>query len=158
MNRSIFIAAIAASSLAISACGPSGEDDVFAGSPLENSADTRSDQDAPPTTGAKAADVYVAEMSRIADAIESVDDDASAEQAAEVIAGAVMRLNTRMAAMEENMSISDAMAFVGSRREQIVEVTTRLSTSVTELQTEHPELTEKIAEVLEGLDDFNTVQ
>ena len=150
MLRTLLSAAVALGALSLSACGQAAEDDPFADSPLAGDYD--SNGEASDSKDTKAADVYIAEMTTIADAMDKVEDEESAEAAAHAIAAAVVRINARMQAMEEEPSLSELMAFVGSRREAFFEVSTRVSTRLAELQENHPELTEKIVEELENLD------
>lgn len=94
---------------------------------------------------------YVAELSRIADALETVEDEASAKTAAAEIRIAADGLKNMEEELGGEVSGMKAMQIFGSHYEELANAQLRMMTSLTKLQAEHPELMEIISEETDRL-------
>lgn len=88
---------------------------------------------------------YVAEITRIADALETVNDEASARAAAAEIRIATDGLKNMEKQLGGKVSGLKAMQILGSNYEELVNSQLRMMTALTTLQAEHPELMEIIS-------------
>ncbi len=109
--------------------------------------------DASKAKGGEIADLYVAHMTNVADAIEKVDDEKSAKAAAAVIAKAVEDME-KTAENVEGMSATRRAMLFASRAQDFAEPQMRMSQSMTKLASENPELLEIIQKELEKMPDF----
>jgi len=99
-------------------------------------------------------EAYINELTRIANALDTVDDEASAKKAAGDIREAVEGLNAMSESIDtENMSPVKAMQIFGGRYTELIEVQGRLTTKMIDLQTEHPELMEIVSQEMEKLEN-----
>lgn len=94
---------------------------------------------------------YVAELTRIADALETVEDEASARAAAAEIRKATDGLKNMEEELGGEISGMKAMQIFGSNYEQLANAQLRMMTALTQLQAEHPELMEIIGEETDRL-------
>lgn len=94
---------------------------------------------------------YVAEITRIADALETVNDEASARAAAAEIRIATDGLKNMEKQLGGKVSGLKAMQILGSNYEELVNSQLRMMTALTTLQAEHPELMEIIGEETDRL-------
>lgn len=89
---------------------------------------------------------YIAEITRIADALETVDDEASARAAATEIRKATDGLKNMEEQLGGEVSGLKAMQIFGNNYEELANAQLRMMAAITQLQTEHPELMEIIGE------------
>jgi len=112
--------------------------------------------DAPPSVpspGQDVAETYLAEMEKMADAIEAVHDEASAAEAAATIRGVKSRLEALSDEQGGEAFGADAvLAFAGHQREFIA-VQRRIGNSMTRLAMANPQLLKAISSEMEGLPD-----
>lgn len=94
---------------------------------------------------------YVAELTRIADALETVEDEASARTAATEIRKATDGLKNMEEELGGEISGMKAMQIFGSNYEELATAQMRMMTALTQLQAEHPELMEIIGEETDRL-------
>lgn len=94
---------------------------------------------------------YVAEITRIADALETVNDEASARAAAADIRIAADGLKNMEKELGGKVSGIKAMQIFGSNYEELASSQLRMMTALTTLQAEHPELMEIISEETDRL-------
>lgn len=106
------------------------------------------------TSRSSASDIgeaYINEMTRIADALESVDDEASAKAAAKKLKVSIDGLNSMQEELDGEMSGMKAMQVFGGRYSELVEAQSRMGTAIVDIQTNHPELMEIVSEELDRL-------
>lgn len=96
-------------------------------------------------------EAYVAELTRIADALETVEDEASARAAAAEIRKATDGLKNMEEQLGGEVSGVKAMQIFGSNYEELANAQLRMMTALTQLQAEHPELMEIIGEETDRL-------
>ncbi|PKP82191.1 MAG: hypothetical protein CVT79_07845 [Alphaproteobacteria bacterium HGW-Alphaproteobacteria-18] len=94
---------------------------------------------------------YVAEITRIADALETVNDEASARAAAAEIRIAADGLKNMEKELGGKVSGLKAMQIFGSNYEALASSQLRMMTALTTLQAQHPELMEIISEETDRL-------
>ena len=97
-------------------------------------------------------EAYINEMTRIADALESVEDEKSAKEAAKKLKVAVDGLNAMSEKLEGEISGPKAMQVFGGRYTELVEVQGRMATAMVNIQTNHPELMEIVSDEMERLE------
>ncbi|MBL4619684.1 MAG: hypothetical protein JKX88_06250 [Marinicaulis sp.] len=134
-------AALAATSVALTGCGGEKED---------NGTKTI---DASKAKGGEVADVYVANLNSIANAIENVSDEKSAKKAAKAIAAAIVDLEATSKAVEDMSPAKRAMVFA-TRAQDFVEPQLRISTAMQKIYAENPEYMEIIQAELEKMPEF----
>ena len=98
-------------------------------------------------------EAYINEMTRVADALESVDDEASAKAAAKKLKVAIDGLNQMQEELDGELSGVKAMQVFGGRYTELVQVQTRMATAIMQIQTEHPELMNIVGDELEKLEN-----
>jgi hypothetical protein len=98
-------------------------------------------------------EAYINEMTRVADALESVDDEASAKAAAKKLKVAIDGLNQMQDELDGELSGVKAMQVFGGRYTELVQVQTRMATAIVEIQTNHPELMDIVGDELEKLEN-----
>lgn len=151
MKTTALISSIAALAL-LTACG-GGSDTETAAAPESAEANG-----APPPVGEVRSnnfvEVYMTHMNRMADAISQVDDDASAERAAEVIRAASADL-AEWEPRVEGMSNAEKMAMARELQGEIMDPMGRMMTGMMQLAFSNPEAMEKISEALEGMPEFD---
>lgn len=98
-------------------------------------------------------EAYINEMTRVADALESVDDEASAKAAAKKLKVAIDGLNQMQEELDDELSGVKAMQVFGGRYTELVQVQTRMATAIVQIQTEHPELMNIVGDELEKLEN-----
>jgi hypothetical protein len=135
------LAAVAAASVALTACG---SEKAESGSKVV---------DASKAKGGEVADVYVASLNNIAIAVENVNDEVSAKKAAEAIAAAVRDLEATSEAVQNMNSAKRAMVFA-SRAQDFVEPQMRISTAIQKISAENPEYLEMIQAELQKMPEF----
>ncbi len=139
MKSHILAAALLAGALSLTACGPKAG---VEGSDITSSS-------SPAAIGA----AYVTEMTRIADALDTVKDEESARAAAIEIRKAADGLKTMEEALGGDMSGLRAMQILGSNYQGLVAAQTRMMTSMMRIQSENPELMNYIGEEMDRLND-----
>lgn len=105
------------------------------------------------TPEAKMIDNYLVSMDKIADAIENVDDEASARNAASKIAAIqeeMEKLTEEFEGSEMNQQRAYMAMMSGPRRNEMIQTQTRISTSMMKLMTQ-PELISIIQEEMEKI-------
>lgn len=95
---------------------------------------------------------YVAELTRIADALETVEDEASARAAATEIRKATDGLKNMEEELGGEISGMKAMQIFGSNYEDLANAQMKMMMALTQLQAEHPELMEIIGEETDRLE------
>ena len=136
--KSALIAAFAlAGVLAFTGCGQGSRD----GSDITSSS-------SPGAIGA----AYVTEMTRIADALDTVTDEASARRAATEIRKAADGLENMQEQLGD-ISGMRAMQIFGSNYQELMTAQTRMMTSMVRIQSEHPELMEIVSEEMNRLEN-----
>ena len=141
--RTGFVAATGlAAALMLAGCG--GKDDVQG----KTGADITSKSSAKDI-----GEAYINEMTRVADALESVDDEASAKAAAKKLKVAIDGLNQMQDELDGELSGVKAMQVFGGRYTELVQVQTRMATAIVQIQTNHPELMDIVGDELEKLEN-----
>ena len=140
--RNGLLAAGLVAALALTGCG--GKDDV-SGKTAEDITAKSSAKD----IGA----AYINEMTRIADALETVDDEASAKAAAQTIKAAVDGLNQMSEELDGEISGVKGMQIFGGRYTELIEVQGRVATSMIKIQSDHPELMDTISAEMDQLEN-----
>jgi outer membrane lipoprotein SlyB len=140
--RNGLLAAGLVAALALTGCG--GKDDV-SGKTAEDITAKSSAKD----IGA----AYINEMTRIADALETVDDEASAKAAAQTIKVAVDGLNQMSEELDGEISGVKGMQIFGGRYTELIEVQGRVATSMIKIQSDHPELMDTISAEMDQLEN-----
>lgn len=140
--RNGLLAAGLVAALALTGCG--GKDDV-SGKTAEDITAKSSAKD----IGA----AYINEMTRIADALETVDDEASAKAAAQTIKVAVDDLNQMSEELDGEISGVKGMQIFGGRYTELIEVQGRVATSMIKIQSDHPELMDTISAEMDQLEN-----
>jgi hypothetical protein len=139
MKNGLFAAVVLAGALALTGCGQGGAPE---GKDI--------------TRNSSAKDIgaaYLTEMTRIADALETVKDEQSARAAAVQISKAAAGLNKMGEAVNENMDPLKAMQIFGDNYAQVAEVQGRMMTSLMRIQQEHPELMDIISSEMDKLEN-----
>ncbi len=104
------------------------------------------------SSGNDVAAAYVNEMTRVADALESIEDEASARKAAAEIRAAGASMETMAAALEgSGMSQMQAATALSRRGQDIAALQTRIMTQMMSLQAEKPELAALVGEEIDQL-------
>lgn len=96
---------------------------------------------------------YVNEMTRIADALDTVKDEDSARKAAVDIRKAADGLESMKDALGDDISGLRAMQIFGSNYQQLLTAQTRMMTSMIRIQSENPELMNFIGDEMDRLND-----
>ncbi|HPE49388.1 MAG TPA: hypothetical protein PLR76_13370 [Hyphomonas sp.] len=96
-------------------------------------------------------EAYINELTRVADALETVKDEDSAKTAAVQLKVAVDGLNAMQDELGGKMDSMRAMQIFGGHMQEFAEVQTRIATSIADIQTNHPELMETISDELDRL-------
>ena len=137
MKIGFIAAALLACTLALTGCGK-GED--VEGKDITGSSSAKD-----------VGTAYINEMTRIADALETVNDEESARKAAATIKVAAEGLESMGTELEGDMDPMKAMQVFGGRYQELIEVQSRIATSMMRIQNEHPELMEVISEETDRL-------
>lgn len=98
-------------------------------------------------------EAYINEMTRIADALETVEDEASAKAAAKKISVAVEGLNQMSEELDGEISGVKGMQIFGGRYAELIEVQGRVATSMIRIQSDHPDLMDTLGEELDKLEN-----
>ena len=138
------LAAIAAGALALTGCG--GGKDGSDGDAKETKSDVTAKSPAN-----KIADAYIGEMTKIADALETVNDEESARAAASVIQKAGLKLEAMQDELEGEMSDRKWATIVMSRQQEWAQLQTRLGMSMGRIGMTQPELMQIISEEMDKL-------
>lgn len=104
------------------------------------------------TGGSDVGAVYAAEMTRVADALDSVKDEASARKASVEIAQAAASLQKLQGEFDGQMSGLKAMQVLQKHGKEITVAQTRIMGSMLRLQSEYPELMDIVSSDLDDLD------
>ncbi|WP_321491040.1 hypothetical protein [uncultured Hyphomonas sp.] len=96
---------------------------------------------------------YINEMTQIADALDTVDDEASAKAAAKKIKAAVDGLNQMSEELDGEISGVKGMQIFGGRYTELIEVQSRVATSMIKIQSDHPELMDTISAEMDQLEN-----
>ena len=148
MTKIKLLTAIAATALLATGCG--GE--KSAQSDTAKSGKTVSASKA--KSGGEIADVYVSQLTKIADAVESVEDEKTAKKAAKAIASASKELEALAEKVETMDQTKQAMIFA-TRAQDFMGPQVRLATAMQKMATENPEHMELIQAELEKLPEFS---
>lgn len=97
-------------------------------------------------------EAYVNELTRIAGALETVDDEASAEAAAKKIKVAVDGLNAMQDKLEGKIQGPQALQIFGGRYQELIQVQQRIAMSMMDIQQNNPDLMETISEEMDKLE------
>ncbi|MAK60262.1 MAG: hypothetical protein CMK09_04730 [Ponticaulis sp.] len=141
--------AILAASLGLVGCG--GKTDESSASSGSAAAPSNTGGGIAVTKEQKLANTYLAELSSIADAIESVTDEASAQEAAQVIRAAGEKMEAEMEAFGGDMNGPQAMAIFLPRQQEFIQVQTRVSSSMARLAGTNPQLMQTISKEMSNL-------
>lgn len=95
---------------------------------------------------------YVTEMTRIADALDTVKDEASARRAATEIRKAADGLENMQEQLGD-ISGMRAMQIFGSNYQELMTAQTRMMASMVRIQMENPELMEFVSDEMDRLND-----
>lgn len=139
MMNGFFAAAVLAGALALAGCGQGGAPE---GKDI--------------TKNSSAKDIgaaYLTEMTRIADALETVKDEESAKAAAVEISKAAVGLNKMGEVLKDDTDPLKAMQIFGNNYTQVVETQGRMMTELMRIQTEHPELMEIVSAEMDKLEE-----
>ncbi|WP_162786373.1 hypothetical protein [Hyphomonas sp. CACIAM 19H1] len=141
MTRTFLAAALFAATLSLSGCGgQTGETD--------GQSITRA------SSGKDMASAYVKEMTRVADALDGVTDEASARAAAAEIRTAALGMKNLTEALEgSGMKQVEAAAALSARAQDIGAAQMRIMARMNELQQNNPELAGLVGEEIDRLSD-----
>lgn len=103
----------------------------------------------------KLADTYISEMDKIADALERVNDEASAQAAAKAIAEASNMMEAAKQAYGEEMSGPAAMAVFMPRQQEFIAVQSRISMGMAGIAQSNPQFLQMISAEMENLPSSN---
>lgn len=98
-------------------------------------------------------EAYINEMTRIADALESVQDDKSAKAAAKKLKVAVDGLNSMSEELDGKLDGPKAMQVFGPRYPELIQASMRMGTEMQRIQTDHPELMDTISDEMDRLEN-----
>lgn len=151
--RVIISTAVLAASLGLVACGGKSDDPATGGGSTGSSAPPSSSSGGgiALTKEQKLANTYLGELNSIADAIEKVTDEASAEEAAKVIRAAGEKMEAEIAAYGGDIEGPQAMAIFLPRQQEFIQVQTRVSSSIARLAGTNPELMQKVSREMSNL-------
>lgn len=138
MIKRLLAAACLAGALSLAGCGKPGEvegKDISAKSSAED-------------IGA----AYITEMTRIADALDTVKDEASAKAAAAKIRAASEGLEKMSDELEGDMDPAKAMRIFGGRYQELIQAQSRIATAMMRINTEHPELWDIVSAEMDSLE------
>ncbi|KCZ49434.1 hypothetical protein [Hyphomonas pacifica] len=136
MKTGIFAAAGLATALMLTGCG-------------QNDVKGKTGTDITAKSSAKdIGEAYVNEMTRIADALETVKDKKSAEKAAKTLNKAAEGLNAMQEELDNEAGSTKAMQVLASRAGELAEVQGRMMKEIMRIQTEHPELMDVLGDEL----------
>ena len=96
---------------------------------------------------------YLNELTSIADALETVEDEASARAAAKKLKTSIDGLNTMKEELDGELTGMKAMQVFGGRYTDLIEVQARLAAAVANIQANHPELMDTVSDELDRLDN-----
>ncbi len=135
--KSVLFAAAFAGTFVFTACGQGGTDGT--------------DITSKSSSGAIGA-AYVNEMTRIADALDTVNDEATARRAATEIRKAADGLENMQEELGD-VSGMRAMQIFGSNYQELMTAQTRMMGAMIRIQSENPELMEFISDEMDRLND-----
>ena len=143
MRTGILTAAGFAAALVLTGCG--GKDDVQGKTGADISAKS---------SGNEIGEAYLNELTRVADALETVKDEDSAKAAAKKLKVAVDGLNAMQEKLDgKKMDGMVAMQMFGGRYSEFAEVQSRIAQSIVDIQMNHPELMETVSDELDRLEN-----
>lgn len=102
------------------------------------------------------ANAWFEEMGTITTALNTVDDEASADAAAKRIADAQARLQAAYDAFDGEFTAADAMSIFGSRIQDMNTTQIELSQAMMKLQMEKPELMQRVSAQLDKMPELNS--
>ena len=148
-SRIQFAMALAgALTLGLTACGKSGSSsETGEGSP---SSEVLYAKDA--DNASEAMDVYVSQMDRIASAMESVEDEASAKTAAEVIQSATKELDL-LSKKFDSMSDTQKTAWAMTHAQKLQQVQMRIGLALQKISAQNPEQMQMLSQAMSDLPD-----
>lgn len=141
MRPTFIAAALMAASLALTGCGQKSE---VQGKTGEDITAKSSNEDI--------GEAYLNELDRIATALESIDDEASAKAAAKEINAATDGLE----AMKEELGDLNGLRAVqifGNRLSEMTQTQQRIAVAMSDLYTNHPEYAELVGDEIDRLND-----
>lgn len=141
MRTRIMTAALLAGAVLLAGCG--GKDDVQG---------KTGDEITAKSSNSDIGDAYVNELTRIADALETVEDEASAEAAAKKIKTAVDGLNAMQDELEGKIDGPQALQIFGGRYQDLMQAQQRIAMSMMDIQQNNPDLMETISEEMDKLE------
>ncbi|MGB2177718.1 MAG: hypothetical protein ACPH9E_07230 [Hyphomonas sp.] len=142
MKTGFLTAAGIAAALVLTGCG--GKDDVQGKTGEDITAKSSADD---------IGEAYINEMTRIADALEGVDDEASAKAAAKKMKVAIDGLNQMSDELDGEISGVKGMQIFGGRYAELVQVQGRIATSMIRIQSDHPELMDTISAEMDRMEN-----
>lgn len=131
----------AAAVLLLAGCGGGADETDAAGTPEAGAASEM------PETAGNAAEIYLNQMEIIADALASVEDEASAERAARTIQSA----NIQLQALSEEMESTAFAISIMSRQQEFLEVQQRIANAISRLYSQDPALGRELTDALDAL-------
>lgn len=141
MKRNFVAIALFAATLPLSGCG--GEKGEIDGQTISRA-----------SSGKDMASAYVNEMSRVAEALEGVSDEASARAAVADIRTAALGMKNMVEALEgSGMKQVEAATALSSRGQEIGALQMRIVARMNDLQQNHPELASIVGEEVDRLAD-----
>lgn len=146
-SSAIFVALVA--SLALAGCGdkePKPQGDAITPQSDAPTKEVKKSTAAPPIQ--KLANSYFSEMDKMAEALESVTDQASAEKAAATIAQVNANLEKLIDEAKKESSELSLAALAISQQEKFVAVQTRVTSAMTTLALNNPALMAGLAEAI----------
>tara|TARA_R110002096_G_scaffold250592_3_gene443055 strand:+ start:216 stop:665 length:450 start_codon:yes stop_codon:yes gene_type:complete len=103
------------------------------------------------TTAAEAMDLYLTLMDRIAGALESVKDDASADAAAQTISETSQVMNVLGDKAKNQITPQDWVAATTPRQQEFAQVQTRMSMALMQLAQTNPALMQRLGNTMQDL-------
>ena len=141
MKTGFFAAAGLAAALLVTGCGKKDNIEGKTGADITSKSSAKDIGEA-----------YINELTRVADALETVQDEESAKKAAKDLKPAIDGLNAMGEELDGKLDGMKAMQVFGGRYAELVKVQMRLGTEVVRIQTDHPELMDIVGDELDRLD------
>ena len=145
---------LAAGGVLLASCGGGGEagSDAKSDSSLIDSRKLDSAEKA--NTAEQAVEVYSVHLNRIADAIESIESDADAENAARTIALASQEFEILAEKFDDANKVRLASAFARSA-DDLTQPQMRIGLAMQKLAMQNPDYLQKISEAMDEMPDLN---
>lgn len=151
---------ITAAAIGLAGCGGKTDEPETGGG---TSAESGGQAEAPKSSSAgialtkeqKMANIYLAELTAIGDALTNVTDDASAQKAAQAIASASQTMEAAKAEFGDDMTGPQAMAIFMPRQQEFIAAQQKISSGMSQIAMTHPEFLQMISAELKNMPAMN---